>query len=91
MAIQLPYPKKEKPMSSDIQELAKLLANARSYSDLCQVMTTSGAVSGNVAGRLLAAIQDDARIRELGRYGVMGDSPSTERFQSGVTVSLPKP
>lgn len=65
-------------MTSDVQELAKLFANTRSYSGLCQVITTSGVVSGNVSGCLLAAIHDDARIRELGRYGVKGDGPSTE-------------
>ena len=65
-------------MHIDLTELTKQLASCRNYAGLCQVLTTSGVVSGNPAGCLLAAIHDDARIRELGRYGIVGDGPSTE-------------
>ena len=65
-------------MHIDLNELTGQLASCRNYAGLCQVLTTSGVVSGNPAGCLIAAIHDDARIRELGRYGVVGDGPSTD-------------
>lgn len=35
-------------------------------------------ITGKVTAALVATIHDDARIRELGRYGIMGDGPSSD-------------
>lgn len=65
-------------MQIEIKALTKQLAQARDYTQLCSVVVSSGVVTGKVTAALVAAIHDDARIRELGRYGIMGSGPSSE-------------
>lgn len=65
-------------MQTRINELTSQLAQSRDYNQLCAVVVSSGIITGKVTAALIATIHDDARIRELGRYGIMGDGPSSD-------------
>jgi DNA-binding CsgD family transcriptional regulator len=58
-------------------DLAQLLAACRNYTEICQLVSTFALTDTSfVGGAMLASLDADARIRELGRYGVQGPGPS---------------
>ncbi len=61
-----------------IANLAQRLAACRNFTEISQLATTFPITNMSFSGALLASLDADARMRELGRYGVMGPGPSTE-------------
>ncbi|MFM2022885.1 MAG: Bacterial regulatory protein luxR family [Actinomycetota bacterium] len=59
-------------------ELAKKLASCRNYAEICQLLSIFPLTNKNFSGALLASLDADGRIRELGRYGIVGQGPSRE-------------
>jgi DNA-binding CsgD family transcriptional regulator len=58
-------------------ELAQKLAACRNYTEICQLLSTFEITDTSfIGGAMLASLDADARIRELGRYGVQGPGPS---------------
>jgi DNA-binding CsgD family transcriptional regulator len=66
-----------------LAELAQKLASCRNYTEICQLLTTFPHTSARFEGALLASLDADARIRELGRYGISGPGPSREAVALG--------
>lgn len=58
--------------------LAQKLAACRNFTEIAQLATTLRLTDTSFSGALLASLDADARIRELGRFGVMGPGPSRE-------------
>jgi hypothetical protein len=56
-----------------IANLAQRLAGCRNFTEISQLATTFALTDTPFSGALIASLDADARIRELGRYGVMGD------------------
>lgn len=54
------------------------LASCRTFSELAQLLAEAQIYDHEFAGCLLAEIGEDARIREVGRYGMMGPGPSSD-------------
>jgi DNA-binding CsgD family transcriptional regulator len=53
--------------------LAQKLAACRNFTEICQLVTTFPLTDTPItSGAMLASLDADARIRELGRYGIMG-------------------
>jgi DNA-binding CsgD family transcriptional regulator len=53
--------------------LAQKLAACRNFTEICQLATTFPLTNASLnSGAMLASLDADARIRELGRYGIMG-------------------
>ena len=61
-----------------IGNLAQKLAACRNFTEISQLATTFPLTNVRFSGALIASLDADARIRELGRYGVMGEGPSKE-------------
>lgn len=61
-----------------IANLAQRLAGCRNFTEISQLATTFALTDTPFNGALIASLDADARIRELGRYGVMGSGPSKE-------------
>lgn len=61
-----------------VANLAQKLAACRNFTEIAQLATALPLTDAKFSGALLASLDADARIRELGRYGVMGDGPSKE-------------
>ena len=61
-----------------VSTLAQKLAACRNFSEIAQLATTFRLTDTSFSGALLASLDADARIRELGRFGVMGPGPSRE-------------
>jgi DNA-binding CsgD family transcriptional regulator len=61
-----------------ISSLAQKLAACRNYTEICQLLTGFPLTDFRFSGALLASLDADARIRELGRYGISGSGPSKE-------------
>jgi hypothetical protein len=55
-----------------------MLAACRNFTEISQLATTFPLTNVRFSGALLASLDADARIRELGRYGAMGEGPSKE-------------
>ena len=54
-----------------------MLAACRNYTEICQLVSTFALTDTPFnGGAMLASLDADARIRELGRYGVQGPGPS---------------
>lgn len=61
--------------STDV--LAQKLAACRNFTEICQLATSFPLTDTSlITGAMLASIDADARIRELGRYGIMGTGAS---------------
>lgn len=58
--------------------LAKKLASCRNYTEICQLLTIFPLTNKTFSGALLASLDADGQIRELGRYGIVGPGPSRE-------------
>ena len=57
--------------------LAQKLAACRNFTEICQLATSFPLTDTSlITGAMLASIDADARIRELGRYGIMGTGAS---------------
>ena len=56
-----------------IGNLAQSLAGCRNFTEISQLATTFPLTNVRFSGALIASLDADARIRELGRYGVMGE------------------
>lgn len=54
------------------------LASCRTFAELAQLLVEAQIYEHEFAGCLIAEIGEDARIREQGRYGIMGPGPSSE-------------
>ena len=54
------------------------IAACNTFGELAQLMVESRLFDDEFAGCLIAEIGDDARIREVGRYGIAGPGPATE-------------
>jgi DNA-binding CsgD family transcriptional regulator len=61
-----------------IANLAQKLATCRNFTEISQLATTYPLTDVKFNGALIASLDADARMRELGRYGVMGDGPSKQ-------------
>jgi len=61
-----------------IGNLAQRLASCRNFTEISQLATTFPLTNVRFGGALIASLDADARIRELGRYGVMGEGPSRQ-------------
>jgi DNA-binding CsgD family transcriptional regulator len=61
-----------------ISDLTEGLAASRNFTDICQLVTTFPITDTSFSGALIASLDADARIRELGRFGVQGNGPSKE-------------
>jgi DNA-binding CsgD family transcriptional regulator len=61
-----------------IGNLAQRLAACRNFTEISQLATNFPLTNVRFSGALIASLDADARIRELGRYGVMGEGPSKE-------------
>ena len=61
-----------------VAKLAVKLSGCRNFTEICQLATTFSLTDTSFSGALLASLDADARIRELGRFGVMGPGPSKE-------------
>jgi len=46
--------------------------------EICQLATTYALTDASFSAAMLASLDADGRIRELGRYGMAGDGPSKE-------------
>jgi DNA-binding CsgD family transcriptional regulator len=68
----------EKQSMEKIGNLAQRLAACRNFTEISQLATTFPLTNVQFSGALIASLDADARIRELGRYGVMGEGPSKE-------------
>ena len=58
--------------------LAKKLASCRNFTEICQLGTTFALTDASFSAAMLASLDADGRIRELGRFGMAGDGPSKE-------------
>ena len=63
---------------SGAASLAKKLASCRNFTEICQLATTYALTDASFSAAMLASLDADGRIRELGRYGMAGDGPSKE-------------
>lgn len=61
-----------------LETLVNTLASCRNFTEICHFASTTGLTDARFSGALLASIDADARIRELGRYGISGNGPSKE-------------
>jgi DNA-binding CsgD family transcriptional regulator len=61
-----------------LEDVIETLATCRNFTEICHFATVSGLSDVRFSGTLLASIDADARIRELGRYGIVGQGPSKE-------------
>lgn len=57
---------------------ARKLASCRNFTEICQLATTLALTDASFSAAMLASLDADGRIRELGRYGMVGDGPSKE-------------
>jgi DNA-binding CsgD family transcriptional regulator len=55
---------------------AKKLASCRNFTEICQLATTFELTDTPFSAAMLASLDADGRIRELGRYGMIGAGPS---------------
>jgi len=60
------------------EQFARQRAGCRNFSEICQLLTMFPITDSRFAGSLLATIDSDARIREVGRYGLLGNGPSKQ-------------
>jgi DNA-binding CsgD family transcriptional regulator len=58
--------------------LAKKLASCRNFTEICQLATTFALTDASFSAAMLASLDADGRIRELGRFGMVGVGPSKE-------------
>ena len=65
-------------LMEDWQAFAKKLSSCRNFTEVCQLLSYYPITSASFTGALLGTIDADARIREAGRYGITGNSPSKE-------------
>jgi DNA-binding CsgD family transcriptional regulator len=63
---------------SGAASLAKKLASCRNFTEICQLATTYALADASFSAAMLASLDADGRIRELGRFGMLGDGPSKE-------------
>jgi len=63
---------------SSTASLAKKLASCRNFAEICQLATTFSLTNASFSAAMLASLDADGRIRELGRFGMVGDGPSKE-------------
>jgi DNA-binding CsgD family transcriptional regulator len=63
---------------SGAASLARKLASCRNFTEICQLATTFSLTDATFSAAMLASLDADGRIRELGRYGMLGDGPSKE-------------
>ncbi len=61
-----------------ISHLTERLASCRNFTEICQLVTTFPLTDTSFSAALIASLDADARIRELGRFGVLGNGPSKE-------------
>jgi len=63
---------------SSTASLAQKLASCRNFTEICQLATTFALTDTSFSAAMLASLDADGRIRELGRFGMVGDGPSKE-------------
>lgn len=63
---------------ADWQIFAQKLSSCRNFTEICQILSHSPITNAAFTGALLASTDADARIREAGRYGILGKTPSQE-------------
>jgi DNA-binding CsgD family transcriptional regulator len=63
---------------SNTASLAQKLASCRNFTEICQLATTFALTDASFSAAMLASLDADGRIRELGRFGMVGDGPSKE-------------
>ena len=61
-----------------VSTLAQRLAACRNFTEIAHLATTFAITDTPFSAALIASIDADARIRELGRYGMVGPGPSKE-------------
>jgi DNA-binding CsgD family transcriptional regulator len=59
-----------------ISDLTERLASCRNFTEICQLVTTFPLTDTSFTAAMIASLDADARIRELGRFGVTGVGPS---------------
>lgn len=59
-------------------DFGKRLASCRNFTEICQLATTYALTDTAFSAAMLASLDADARIRELGRYGMIGEGPSKD-------------
>ncbi len=78
MVIRLRLGHLEGLMLVKLEDVINALATCRNFTEICHFATTTPLTDARFSGALLASIDADARIRELGRYGMVGNGPSKE-------------
>jgi DNA-binding CsgD family transcriptional regulator len=63
---------------SSTASLAQKLASCRNFTEICQLATTYPLTDASFSAAMFASLDADGRIRELGRYGMVGEGPSKE-------------
>jgi DNA-binding CsgD family transcriptional regulator len=59
-----------------ISDLTERLSACRNFTEISQLVTSFPLTDTPFTGALIASLDADARIRELGRYGITGPGPS---------------
>lgn len=59
-------------------QLLPPLAHCRNFTEMAQVLVQSNLYNHEFTGCMIAEIGEDGRIREAGRYGIVGPGPSAE-------------
>jgi DNA-binding CsgD family transcriptional regulator len=57
-------------------DFANKLSRCRNFTEICQLATTHAITDNTFGAAMLASLDADGRIRELGRYGMIGQGPS---------------
>ena len=57
-------------------DFANKLSRCRNFTEICQLATTHALTDNTFGAAMLASLDADGRIRELGRYGMIGQGPS---------------
>ncbi|SCX05632.1 GAF domain-containing protein [Candidatus Aquiluna sp. UB-MaderosW2red] len=61
-----------------LEQFTQRISACRNFSEICQLLTMFEITNHRFAATILATIDADARIREIGRYGLLGSGPSKE-------------
>jgi len=75
---------------SGAASLAKKLASCRNFTEICQLATTYALTDASFSAAMLASLDADGRIRELGRFSIVGEGHQKNPWPSRVTASSPR-
>jgi DNA-binding CsgD family transcriptional regulator len=70
--------KRKATVLDQTSELVKKLATCRNFTEISQLLTTFPLTDARFSGAILASLDADGGIRELGRFGLLGTGPSKE-------------